>query len=95
VTIKDETDGQYYVILKAGNHKEIARSCPSEQEANLAWLFPLAAAAILPTVPTVETPHVELAVASPVVNEREDDYLACNRYANQGLPDIDGIVQFF
>ncbi len=28
-----ESDGKWYVILKAGNHQEIARSCPHDSEA--------------------------------------------------------------
>jgi len=28
--VQDENDGQWYIVLKAGNHQEIARSCPFE-----------------------------------------------------------------
>lgn len=103
-TIKDEKDGQYYVILKAGNHKEIARSCPSNEEAGLAWLFPLAAAVAAPIVsatPEIKEPTAEeikplvVAHAKPIIKERIEDYLSCSHYANQGLPDVEGIVQFF
>lgn len=101
-TIKDENDGQYYVILKAGNHKEIARSCPSDTAAGLAWLLPLATPEISTTIVAESAPLLAAAAPKtekpsikPIVKEREDDYLSCQRYANQGLPDIDGIVQFF
>jgi uncharacterized protein YegP (UPF0339 family)/outer membrane protein OmpA-like peptidoglycan-associated protein len=71
-----EEDGVHYVILKAGNHQEIARSCPSKDKAGLMGLFPilgglgLAAAAAIPamTIPAVETPVVEVPkVVPPVV----------------------------
>ena len=50
--VQDESDGQWYVILKAGNHQEIARSCGHDSEAGAAaWLTGLfakpAAAAIV------------------------------------------------
>lgn len=36
-----EEDGVYYVILKAGNHQEIARSCPSNTKIGLLGFLPL------------------------------------------------------
>lgn len=39
-----EENGEHFVVLKAGNHKEIARSCPYENESALLLLFPFLAA---------------------------------------------------
>jgi uncharacterized protein YegP (UPF0339 family)/outer membrane protein OmpA-like peptidoglycan-associated protein len=66
-----EEDGVHYVILKAGNHQEIARSCPSKDKAGLMGLFPilggLAAAAAI-AIPAVASPEVEVPkVVPPVV----------------------------
>jgi uncharacterized protein YegP (UPF0339 family) len=35
-----EDNDEYFVVLKAGNHKEIARSCPHESAAALFAIFP-------------------------------------------------------
>jgi outer membrane protein OmpA-like peptidoglycan-associated protein len=74
-----EEDGIHYVILKAGNGQEIARSCPSKEKIGLLGFLPLigagalglggmaAAAAAIPEI-NVETPKVEpLAYAEPEV----------------------------
>lgn len=45
-----ENLGHYFVILKAGNHQEIARSCPYDSEAAARTLFPSARAAMLAKV---------------------------------------------
>jgi outer membrane protein OmpA-like peptidoglycan-associated protein/uncharacterized protein YegP (UPF0339 family) len=43
----EESHGAYFRILKAGNHQEIARSCPKDSEAALMGLFALAPLAAL------------------------------------------------
>ena len=60
----EEQRGIFYVILKAGNHQEIARSCPYRTEAEAdAFINPLIVAA-----------------AAPKPQRKEDDYLACKMY---------------
>jgi outer membrane protein OmpA-like peptidoglycan-associated protein/uncharacterized protein YegP (UPF0339 family) len=68
-----ERMGRYFVILKAGNHQEIARSCPySSEEAALA-LYPTARAMrqktsiVTETEPVVEAIAPEIEVVEPVV----------------------------
>jgi outer membrane protein OmpA-like peptidoglycan-associated protein/uncharacterized protein YegP (UPF0339 family) len=65
-----EKMGRYFVILKAGNHQEIARSCPYESAAAAAAFYPSARHAA-PEAPVVEAivapePVVEV-VEAPVV----------------------------
>jgi outer membrane protein OmpA-like peptidoglycan-associated protein/uncharacterized protein YegP (UPF0339 family) len=65
-----ERMGRYFVMLKAGNHQEIARSCPFESEHAALGLYPtqrLRAAYVRKseTEENVETPAVE--VSEPIV----------------------------
>lgn len=74
-----EEDGVHYVILKAGNHQEIARSCPSNNKIGLLGFLPLlglgglglagvAAVGTIPdlTLPVVEAPKVEVPKVAPL-----------------------------
>ncbi len=75
VVEKEMLNGYLYFSLKAGNHQEIARSCPSKPVAAAAdggiALAAAAAIAAVVEVPAVEavveTPVVELEVPAPVV----------------------------
>ncbi len=54
-----EKFGHYFVILKAGNHQEIGRSCPKSDEAGALLLFgPLAGVAATALVPPIVVPPV-------------------------------------
>ena len=98
----EEKRGFQFLILKAGNHKEIARSCPyrSTDEAagrkvGLAGLAlaGLAAAAVIPAA-AVAAPVAEVAV--PVVEkDKGDNYLTCNEYKNHKINDKQNNVAFF
>ncbi len=64
----------WFTVLKAGNHQEIARSCPYETEA--------AAIAIFPSE-REKARAAKLAAAAPPVrvsDKLEDDYLICREY---------------
>ena len=67
-----EMMGKQFVILKAGNHQEIARSCPKEDMNAVGALFPilgLAAAAAIAAASTtreIEVPSVAAAIAAPL-----------------------------
>ncbi len=65
-------DKYYYYALKAGNHQEIARSCYSDNEADMRSGLALTKKMFAPE-PVVAAPQKSEAVT--------DDYLACERYA--------------
>ena len=64
-----EEDGVHYVILKAGNGQEIARSCPSKTKMGIAGLFPLLGAGALGLggMAAVAAAIPEIKVVPPVV----------------------------
>ncbi len=63
----DEKMGYYFSVLKAGNHQEIGRSCPSKDKAAAGW-NPLWFAA----------PVAAAVAAAP--KAKQDDYLKCAEY---------------
>ncbi len=76
-SVKRYPTGHYIVILKAGNHQEIARSCPYTSEEAAMASYPqdevvVAAMAAERIVAPMEAP-VE-------VLDPEDDYLSCKEY---------------
>jgi uncharacterized protein YegP (UPF0339 family) len=64
--VQDEADGLWYVVLKAGNHQEIARSCPYDSEE-----------AATAGIATCFSTYSERAASTGI----SDDYLPCERYA--------------
>ena len=98
----EEKRGFQFLILKAGNHKEIARSCPYKSTDEAAGrkvglaglaLAGLAAAAVIPAA-AVAAPVAEVAV--PVVEkDKGDNYLTCNEYKNHKINDKQNNVAFF
>ncbi len=58
----EEKRGFYYTILKAGNHQEIARSCPKKDEAAALALWPILSAA---PIAMAAAPIVMAAAAVP------------------------------
>ncbi len=81
-----EKFGHYFVILKAGNHQEIGRSCPKKDEAGALALFGglagVGAAAVVPPVvvppppPEPEPEPVAAVVPPPVAPEPEPEPVA-------------------
>ncbi len=90
----DEKAGHYFTVLKAGNHQEIARSCPhKEKSAAKAW-FPGAAVAaaavpLVAAVPKAAPPKPE------PPKDKEDDYLACKHYEGRKVNDKENNVALF
>ncbi|HFA49777.1 MAG TPA: DUF1508 domain-containing protein [Bacteroidetes bacterium] len=84
----EEKMGYYFVVLKAGNHQEIARSCPyKEKDAAMAWL---------PSARTAKLAAAAVAVAAAVTpEEKEDDYLPCSAYQNRKVNDKQKNAVFF
>lgn len=86
----EEQRGLWYLILKAGNHQEIGRSCPfkSEEEAK-AWLPSERAKAEALRLAT-------LAAASTATSSEEDDYMICREYEEKfdATQLEDGFIKF-
>jgi uncharacterized protein YegP (UPF0339 family)/outer membrane protein OmpA-like peptidoglycan-associated protein len=90
----EEQRGLHYLVLKAGNHQEIARSCPKESDA-AAWALikkdettiPLAAAAPVAAALAADIPGKKA--------EKEDDYLVCDEYKGYNVSDKNNNIAFF
>ena len=89
-----EEDGKHYVILKAGNHQEIARSCPYDSTDAMYGLFPFMAAGSVAALSFDDTPVVAAAVAEPEADRLVDDYLPCEAYAGHSDSPAEGIRTF-
>jgi uncharacterized protein YegP (UPF0339 family) len=90
-SVKSYENGRFYVSLRAANHREIARSCSFETEAE--------ALAELPYISGEKTRTIAAAVAAVTDTQRadnkvDDNYLACKEYANQGAADENGMIKF-
>ncbi len=97
-----EKFGKYFMMLKAGNHQEIARSCPKDDKAVFAAWFP--ALGLLAAVPAVDVPKVTAEPLTAVVEtppvpaataEVEDDYLPCREYEGHHVNDKQNNVAMF
>lgn len=78
-----EDNGETFVALKAGNHQEIARSCP--------FADATAAAALLPSNrKAAEAARLAAAAADTEGERLEDDYMVCSAYENRPDAGIDG-----
>ncbi len=64
--IQDEADGKWYIILKAGNHQEIARSCAYDSET-----------AATAGIKTCFSTYTERNASAGII----DNYLDCEAYA--------------
>jgi uncharacterized protein YegP (UPF0339 family) len=67
-----ERGGKHFVVLKAGNHQEIARSCPYDDAAAAAGWFPgalAAAAAALAAAPAIAAAMPDMAMSAPAVEK--------------------------
>ena len=102
-----EKMGYYFVILKAGNHQEIARSCPYDSEAAALATFPNARAEAARLLAEAEAQRLKLAAAASAAatatlmadtsgkaENEEDDYLACRQYDGHGDADENGFIRW-
>jgi uncharacterized protein YegP (UPF0339 family)/outer membrane protein OmpA-like peptidoglycan-associated protein len=89
-----EEEGKHYVILKAGNHQEIARSCPYDSADGIYGLFPFMAAGSMAALSFDDTPVVAEAIADTTANNTIDEYLPCDAYAGHTDSPADGIRTF-
>ncbi len=96
-----EKFSRYFTILKAGNHQEIARSCPYDTEGGAMALFPSArakaasekaAAAASEKAAALAAATAATLVADP--ERREDNYLHCKEYENHGSADANGFTKW-
>lgn len=89
-----EMAGKHFVILKAANHQEIARSCPKDSLEAVGAFFPilgLAAAAVSDR--SISDILSESDSLAPTVDV-EDDYLPCREYHGHMTAPRDGFRQF-
>lgn len=83
-----EDDGKFYLILKAGNHQEIARSCPFNSQDEIFGLYPFMIAGSNAAISFDDT-------ISDDSSDREiDDYLPCEAYKGHDDSPADGIRTF-
>ena len=98
--------GRNFVILKAGNHQEIARSCAFDNMAALYAMFPImnpepkAAEPVAVAEPIVAAAVVAAIAAvptpsAPVAVDIEDDYLTCKEYEGKTINDKNNNVAMF
>ncbi len=94
----EESHGVYFLLLKAGNHQEIGRSCPFRSEAEAKAFLPserAARAAEMLKLASVEAgtvPQAGIAFAN-----EEDDYMICREYQEKfdaNLLDQNGFIRF-
>jgi outer membrane protein OmpA-like peptidoglycan-associated protein/uncharacterized protein YegP (UPF0339 family) len=84
----EEKRGLHYLVLKAGNHQEIGRSCP-HKSADEAWGITRAAAVAAPAVAAA-------AAAIPSVSrDKDDDYLHCDQYKGHQVTDKVNNIAYF
>ncbi len=89
-----EEGGKHFVILKAGNYQEIARSCPYDNLDGIYGLFPFMAAGSMATLSFDDSPVVQESVATPKANNNIDEYLPCEDYLGHSDSPADGIHTF-
>ncbi len=94
----EEEKGNYYGILKAGNHQEIGRSGAYADKATAAWtpMMGVAAAGIASTNTPTNTPKSEGTTKNVLREEEvEDDYLPTKFYQGHKINDkINNIATF-
>ena len=104
-----EKFSRYFTILKAGNHQEIARSCPYDTEGGAMALFPDARAKFAADKAAAFAAIAEKAKAAALAataataaaatlvadpERREDNYLHCRDYENHGSADANGFTKW-
>jgi len=83
-----EDGGKYFLILKAGNHQEIARSCPFDSQDELFGLYPFMIAGSTAVISFDDT------VVEASSDREVDDYLPCEAYKGHDDSPADGIRTF-
>jgi outer membrane protein OmpA-like peptidoglycan-associated protein/uncharacterized protein YegP (UPF0339 family) len=105
----EEKRGLHYLVLKAGNHQEIGRSCPKDSEDKLwAMVFPPAAVPEVVEPVNIAAPAAvaaagTAALASEIIKDKteykspdkSDDYLACDEYKGYAVSDKANNIAFF
>lgn len=89
-----EEDGKYFVILKAGNYQEIARSCPYDSADGVYGLFPFMAAGSTAALSFDDTPAVTVIVEASKTDNNADEYLPCDAYSGHSDSPAEGIRTF-
>ncbi len=89
-----EEDGKHFVILKAGNHQEIARSCPYDSADAIYGLFPFMAAGSTAALSFDDTPPAPAVEEASNVANNIDEYLPCDAYVGHTDSPADGIRTF-
>jgi uncharacterized protein YegP (UPF0339 family) len=100
-SVKEE-DGKYFLSLRAGNHREIARSCSLSSEAEAMALVSFAtgenvgsSGASASTVAAVSATTVATTATAEAPVELEDDYLSCSEYEGRKVNDKVNNVALF
>lgn len=87
----EESHGAYFLVLKAGNHQEIGRSCPFDSEAGASKYLPAQRAeAEAARLASLVTPTAEIA-------QEVDDYMICREYLEKydaANVDENGFIKF-
>ena len=83
-----EDGGKFYLILKAGNHQEIARSCPFDSQEELFGLYPFMVAGSTAAI------SFDDSVSEDLSDREIDDYLPCEAYKGHEDSPADGIRTF-
>ncbi len=89
-SVKEE-DGQYFLSLRAANHREIARSCSFSSEAEANEFLDYATG---DKVRSVVAATAAAAPAERADNKVDDDYMICREYAGHEGVDENGLVKF-
>jgi uncharacterized protein YegP (UPF0339 family) len=89
---QDEEDGNWYIILRAGNRQEIARSCPFSSESDAT-----AGLASCSSTYTESLVSESLESSSSASSEGRiiEDYLACEDYRDQPASSYAGFTSFY
>lgn len=89
-----EEDGKYVVLLKAGNHQEIARSCPYDTADGVYGLFPFMATGSTAALSFDDTPNASVVAEVSKAGNNMDEYLPCDAYAGHSDSPAEGIRTF-
>lgn len=89
-----EKFSRYFTILKAGNHQEIARSCPYDTEGGAMALYPSARAKVAADKAAALAAATATVITTTDPERREDNYLHCKDYENHGNADANGFTKW-
>ncbi|MFZ1703745.1 MAG: DUF1508 domain-containing protein [Saprospiraceae bacterium] len=90
----EEKRGLHYLVLKAGNYQEIARSCPKASRTLLIW--PVASSIEnLASASSIKSSFTPDQLSSEILEDKDDDYLSCEKYEGHKIIDLDNNIGFF